>query len=208
MTAEPLTGGGNGAGWGRTGAVPEGRDQHLTRRTKPGGGEVRQWAADSSCTPAPRAPARRHHERPSREPEPPAAGGTVQGEGVARGDVWGESGHPDAATPAGEPVVQTEKGTLERDSVQPASSRAQALRQLCPGHWAGALLWGHRGQTQLSTAVSAWPRRPGLLLPGCGGGWCCVAWGRRSPRSLVQSQHRLVSLCDFLISQGPAEPTP
>lgn len=183
MTAEPLTGGGNGAGWGRTGAVPEGRDQHLTRRAKPGGGEVRQWAADSSCTPAPRAPARRHHERPSREPEPPAAGGTVQGEGVARGDVWGESGHPDAATPAGEPVVQTEKGTLERDSVQPASSRAQALRQLCPGHWAGALLWGTQGPDPVfhrcqRLASASWALAPWL-------------WGRVVLRRLGQAEPQI-----------------
>lgn len=51
-----------------------GRDQHLTCGAKPGSGST----ASSDTAP------RRHHERPSRGPEPPAAGGPGQGE-VLRG---------------------------------------------------------------------------------------------------------------------------
>lgn len=129
--------------------------------------------ADSSCPLAPRAlcAARGHHERPSWRPEPPAAGGAGQGEGL-RG-LGGLGRGPSSLmlpTPLDCPLCSLEKD-LGGTSVQPAGPSAQSLRQLCAGPQAGVFVWATLGQIKLSTPAGSLSLSPGpcSLIEGVGG---------------------------------------
>lgn len=122
--------------------------------------------ADSSCPLAPRALcARGHHERPSWRPEPPAAGGTGQGEGLrGLGDLGRGPSSLMLPTPLDCPLCSLEKDPGGA-SVQPAGPRAQLLRQLCPGPPAGVFVWATLGPNQAFhpcwlSATEPWPLFP------------------------------------------------
>lgn len=125
--------GGAGQGW----RSPVGAGPTSARPTKPGScGEARRRAGRllahlRPSTPEPSG----HHERPSRGPEPSAAGGAGQGEGASRVGGLGRKELLDAAHPGWSPHCLDGKGTLQ--GIFGSSSPcpwAQWLRQTYTGH--------------------------------------------------------------------------